>query len=114
MPYRKSDLRRRGNILLYKATIEGFRNEPVELRWSLLTARDDALIGKPVSTLTYTSPRCSLDQIGSPVWIPADKSTADKKLYAEILLYDASSKLPHKRLVESDRSPAFTGAVPGV
>ena len=106
-------LQGRGNILLYKATIEGFRNEPVELRWSLLTAKDDALIGKPLSTLTYTSPRCSLDQIGSPIWIPASKSTAEKKLYAEILLYDASDKLPNKRLVESGRSPSFIGAAPG-
>ncbi len=113
VPYRKSDLRRRGNILLYKATIEGFRHKPVELRWSLLTAKDDALIGKPVSTLTYTSPRCSLDQIGSPVWIPASKSTRNEKLYAEILLYDASDDLARKRLVESARSPSFIGAAAG-
>jgi len=114
VPRQKSELRTRGNILLYKATIEGFRNEPVELRWSLLTAKDDALIGKPRSTLTYTSPRCSLDQIGSPIWIPGSKSTGNKKLYAEILLYDASDKLPNKRLVESGRSPAFVGAAPGL
>ena len=113
VPRQKSELQSRGNILLYKATIEGFRNEPVELRWSLLTAKDDALIGKPLSTLTYTSPRCSLDQIGSPIWIPASKGTAEKKLYAEILLYDASDKLPNKRLVESGRSPSFIGAAPG-
>ena len=114
VPRQKSELRTRGNILLYKATIEGFRNEPVELRWSLLTAKDDALIGKPRSTLTYTSPRCSLDQIGSPIWIPGSRSTGNKKLYAEILLYDASDKLPNKRLVESGRSPAFVGAAPGL
>ncbi len=43
--------------------------------------------------------------------VPYRKS--DLRRRGNILLYDASDKLAHKRLVESGRSPAFTGAAPG-
>lgn len=103
--YPTSALEVRGNILLYKATIQGYRNEQIVLRYSLLRARDDSLLGPPTIAYEFKSPRCSSDQFGLPVWIDATPSTAGRPLYAELLLYS-----PKHLLIESGRSSRFRGA----
>ena len=57
--YPTSALEVRGNILLYKATIQGYRNEQIVLRYSLLRAPDDSLLGPPTIAYEFKSPRCS-------------------------------------------------------
>jgi hypothetical protein len=103
----RTQLSLRGNIVLYKAVIQGFKHSPVAVRFSVLDAKDDELIhAKNLRNndpaLTFSSPRCSLDQFGAPLWIPAGIASG-KKLYAEILLYDVKDSV----LIESARSPAF-------
>jgi hypothetical protein len=103
--YLPRELSEVGNIVLYKATIQGFKGKQVELRYSLMNAKRQELLANPTQFQAFRSQRCSSDQFGQPVWIPPLPNTAGKRLNAELLLYS-----PSGLLLESGRSPVFVGA----